>query len=292
MRVSYKVIIFILGLFLVVDFTVWFYLISRGHPNDLIVSVLDVGQGDGIFMKISHNTPFRDVDIMIDGGKGGLVLNELEEVLGFYDRYIDLLVITHPHLDHFGGFIDVLNFYKVGGVIYNGREGTSAAWKKLKNIIEEKGIPLIALHERDSIHYEKSVFDILAPHKHFLRGKDVNDSSLVMNFHDPRLTMLFTGDITERVESRLLSIASSSLHATILKVAHHGSLRSSISSFINAVNPRFAIISVGKNSYGHPGNAVIEQLLMRNIDVLRTDLNGRITIRTDKKNNVRIYKER
>ena len=140
---------------------VWQAIIFDGGTENLELWFLDVGQGDSQLINLPNN-----VQILIDGGKGPKVLNELAKVLKPMDRYIDLVVATHPDFDHFGGLIDVLKTYQVGAVITNGRKGVAAAYADFEKVIQENGIQEINLIAGDKIKYEDAVLDVLWPLSH------------------------------------------------------------------------------------------------------------------------------
>src|SRR3989344_5746809 len=137
---------------------VWQGVIERITEDPLEVYFLDVGQGDGELIVFPDG-----VKVLIDGGPGKEILFELGEVLSPTDRYIDLVMITHPQLDHYGGVKDVIERYQIGAFIFNGEEGEGETWDGFKNELKEKEIPIIVLGEGDKIRYEDKEIDILSP---------------------------------------------------------------------------------------------------------------------------------
>ncbi|HMB17568.1 MAG TPA: MBL fold metallo-hydrolase [Candidatus Paceibacterota bacterium] len=242
--------------------------LSLPEKNQSSIYFLDVGQGDSEFINISG------VDILIDGGPvGGGVMHELSKAMSPFDRYIDLIIMTHPQADHFGGLIDVFKRYKVGAFMYNGEKGDSSALKDLEKAISDNGSKIIKLQAGDRIKYKNSVFTVLSPNK---KINDLNEASLVLKLQTNGTQTLFTGDIGEKIEE-LIKNKVGDIH--ILKVAHHGSKYSSSASFLNAVDPEVSVIEVGGNSYGHPHNEVINKLRKINSRVYRTDLDGTVKIK-------------
>lgn len=250
---------------------IWREIIFSKSVKNAEIYFLNVGQGDSELIVLPNN-----VKILIDGGPGDKVLNELSQNLSFFDRYIDLVILSHPETDHFSGLIGVLKNYKVGAFIYNGRAGVSKSFSGLKNVIEENKIPTVVLAESDKIKYLDNKFKILSPGKKLLSGKDTNDSSLVIRFENKNISALFTGDIGKNAENYIFQ--KYDLKSDILKIPHHGSKYSSADEFIKEVNPKISVIEVGKNSYGHPTPIVISRLKEINSQIFRTDLSGTIKI--------------
>lgn len=239
--------------------------------NELAFYFFSVGQGDSQLISLPGN-----VQILIDGGPGPRVLKELSKALPEYDRYIDLVVETHPDFDHFAGLIDVLKSYKVGAVIKTGRRGIAQSYKDLERIISEKEIMVINLFAGDRIRYQDYWLSALSPSAKDINAKNVNNAGLVLVFGGSSPTALFTADIDAEKERQL--IKKYDLAADILKVSHHGSKYSSVREFLNKVKPRLAVIGVGKNSYGHPTKDVLERLANIGSTVLRTDFHGTVKV--------------
>lgn len=259
------------GVLLILDFLVFRQIFSaaRGEKN-LKLYFLDVGQGDSEFVILPGG-----VKILIDGGPpNGRLLENLADILPSNERYIDLVMMSHPQLDHFGGLIEVLRRYRVGAFLWNGREGTSEAWGELKRAIEENSIQKIVLIAPDKIHYRESVFEILSPDKKFLASKELNNTSLVAELASNNSKTLFTGDIGFEVENELSNLLTSDID--ILKVPHHGSKFSSGANFLAAISPKIAVVEVGKNSYGHPTKEAIGRLESTGAKIYRTDKDGTV----------------
>lgn len=257
---------------------------GEAGADKLHLYFLDVGQGDSAFVKLPGEDG-RSVKIMIDGGPGKQTLASLYESLPPTDRYIDLLVATHPQLDHFGGFIDVLERFEVGAFIENGLDGTAAGWRELEELLEKKNVKRIVLKEGDTIQYENSLIKILAPNNKLLKSKQLNDTPLVMLLESEGSKTLFTADIGFKdmnVEGYLIKNYSSEIEADILKVGHHGSKYSSSEKFILAVSPEISIVSAGaKNRYGHPTKEALSRIANIDESVYRTDQNGTVHLVVD-----------
>src|SRR3989344_4136964 len=231
---------------------VWYSVIFAGEIKNLELGFLDVGQGD------SQLINFDGVQILIDGGKGPKVLSELPKLMALGDRYIDLVIATHPDLDHFGGLIDVIKTYEVGAVITNGRKGTASAYADFEKVIKDRHVSEVVLREGDRGLYEDLLLSVLSPDIQQAAHKKVNESGLVFLLEKDGLRALYTADIGFETEQKL--IKEYDLAAHILKVPHHGSKFSSGSLFLKEVNPSIAVVEVGKNTYGHPTGAVLGRL--------------------------------
>lgn len=260
---------------------VWQAIVSGGGAENLELYFLNVGQGDSQLVNLPGN-----VQILIDGGRGPKVLSELARVLPPQDRYIDLVIATHPDFDHFGGLIDVLKTYKVGAVITNGRKGVAAAFGDFEKVIQEKGIPEINFVAGDKIKYEDMALETLWPLPWAVAGKKVNESGIVFLLKQDGLRALYTADIGFETERAL--IRKYDLSAQVLKVGHHGSRFSSSPEFLKAVNPKISVIEVGKNTYGHPTPAALGRLADIGAQIFRTDFNGTIKMIFDG-DSIRIY---
>jgi len=237
---------------------------------------LDIGQGD------SQLITFPSVKILIDGGRDQRVLSELDKALpDFDDNVIDLVILTHPDSDHFGGLIDVLKNYKVGAFISNGQLGKSRKFEELQSTLADLNLETTSLMAGDYIKYKDYYLSILSPDQIALSKDNKNEAGLVTMLEVNGNNVLLTGDIGFETEERL--IKKYSLRSDVLKVGHHGSRFSSSREFVEQVGPRISIIGVGKNSYGHPHPQVLAILASINTTVYRTDLDGTIKIILDKK---------
>ena len=264
----------LLAVFLIIfDFFVWSQIVfGINKQNDnLEVYFLDVGQGDSELVNLSGG-----VQVLIDAGPDNKVLNELSSILAPTDRYIDLVVLSHPQYDHFAGLIEIFKRYEIGAFLYNGREGTAEAFNDLKKIIEENKIPTVILTQGNKIKYQENQFDVLSPSQKLLSSKELNDTTLVLKLTGKNSKILFTGDIGFKVEDYLTT--NFDIKSDILKVGHHGSKYSSGKKFLYAVNPKISAIEVGKNSYGHPTLQALNELASIGSRIFRTDQNGTIKL--------------
>lgn len=236
---------------------------------------LDVGQGDSELVIFPH-----DIKVMTDAGPTDEVVTALANAVPD-DDYIDIAIISHPQLDHFNGYNFILDHYRIGAFIYNGRDDDppNAAWTGLKEKIVARHIPLITLGRGDSIHYEDDEVDILSPDPMFAESAELNDTGLVELVRTPQFSTLLTADTGFNVEDWLVA-QGDDLRADVLKVGHHGSKYSSDDQFLRAVDPHVAAIEVGAhNTYGHPGSSTLARLASStDAIVVRTDRDGTIEV--------------
>lgn len=252
----------------------------RLYPQSklLEISVLDIGQGDAILLE----APDGQV-ILVDGGPDKKVLRRLGEELPFWERKIDLIVLSHPHEDHLAGLIPILGRYQIGGVMITGVMSTNTSYGYFLEMVTEKNIPLILVEQAQTIAFDDLKLEIVYPQSSFRarRMSNINNSSIVMKVIYKDFEILLTGDAEEEQERELLA-SGLNLQADILKAGHHGSDTSSTEEFVRAVDPEMVLISNGVgNSYGHPSPRTLKRFERLGIPIRRTDQEGTITIRTD-----------
>ncbi len=240
----------------------------------LHVYFLDVGQGDSILIQTSKNQ-----QILIDGGPDNAVLSELGEVMPFYDKKIELVILTHPHADHLAGLLEVLKSYQVDQILTTGIEYTTPEYIAWQKEIKDRNIPVKIAQAGQIIDLDKAKMEILYPLE-FLQEKKIdnlNNSSIVCRLEYGKNSFLFTGDIEEEAEQKL---KDDSLKSTVLKIPHHGSSTSLLLEFLGQIDPEVAVLCVGAdNSFGHPTEDILDKL--KNVEVYRTDQDGTIEIISD-----------
>jgi competence protein ComEC len=265
-------------IFLLVGFVVN----SQIARQNLEVDFFDVGQGDAILIK----TP-AEQNILIDGGPNKKVLSELGKNLAFFDKELDLVILTHPHADHVAGLVEVLRRYQVKKILMTGVVHTSPDYLAFLEEIMRQNIPVEYVNgQRDIVLAPDTILKILYPWAD-LNGQTVenlNNSSIVTKLIYKNNSFLFMGDAEEIVEKDLLA-SRIDLKADVLKVGHHGSKYSSSQLFLEKVKPQYAVILVGiKNDFGHPHLKTLKLLEQLGINILRTDLDGTIKISSDGQN--------
>lgn len=266
----------LVGLFLTTAF-VWYVVYRENRQGILTVAFLDVGQGDSIFIEAPNGN-----QVLLDGGPDKKVLKSLGEVMPFYDRSIDLLALSHPHLDHFGGFLYVIPRYFVGGLVRSGTARQIPEFKVLQSTLQVKSIKTIVLHRGTKIDMGDGVsLEVLFPDRD-VTGTLPHDGMLVMRLIYGKTSILLTGDIEENLESYLVSLDGEKLKSQVLKVGHHGSHTSTSQSFLGYASPTYAVISSGAgNSYGHPHKEILDILSKFGVKTLRTDTGGTIILKSD-----------
>src|SRR6056297_558166 len=253
----------------------WTAVFGALNPG-LEVTFFDVGEGDSVFIE----TP-RHYQIVVDGGPSSTtLLKKINQELPFWDRHLDLMVLTHPDKDHLAGLLPVFKYYEVEKVLWTGVVKETAIYQEWREVLEESGSEVIIAEEDQDLESPQVYFDVLYPFLSFNRQtfSDYNGTSVVMKVVYQGGQFLLTGDISETIENKLIR-EEVDLQSDILKVAHHGSQSSTGRSFLNAVRPQMAVISVGENSYGHPDKAVLNRLKDYGITTLRTDQEGDIKIK-------------
>jgi competence protein ComEC len=253
------------------------YLIFSGGKEILEVDFLDVGQGDAALLHIGKNT-----QILIDGGPSeAILLERLGEMMPVGDRGIEVVILTHPDSDHYVGLIGVLKYYQVGIFLDSGRQEDSAEFATLENLLKEKGIRReILLKEANIKVGEKFLCEVFAPDSKVAFADD-NEASLVMKMSYEKHSFLFTGDGEIQAEQELIH-SGKNLASEWLKVSHHGSKNATSAVFLEEINPKSAVISVGKdNRFGHPTPEVLERLQSAGVKVFRTDEQGTVRVVCD-----------
>jgi competence protein ComEC len=274
----------VLGLLVILFFfnvLAWIVVFDLAKPKFLEVNFFDVGQGDAIFIE----TPKRQ-QILIDGGPSSVILEKLGKEMPFWDKTIDLIILTHPERDHLAGLIEVLKKYRIENILWTGIIRDTAEFKEWQNSIKEEKAQIKIAQVGQKIIAGRTIIDILYPFEN-LEGKifkDSNNTSIIGKLIFGENSFLFTGDIYQSAEKEILD-RGLDVNSGVLKVAHHGSKTSSSEEFIAEVSPEIAVILVGKeNSYGHPNSEVLEIFKKFGIKVLRTDLDDDIKIISDGKN--------
>lgn len=252
---------------------------SAEDNGKLAVNFFDVGQGDAILIK----TPEQQ-KILIDGGPSNVVAQKLGEVLPFYDRKIDLIILTHPHADHLDGLIEVLKRYEVKKILSTGVTHTTPDYLAWLEEIKNQNVPMEIAMAGQIIDFGGGVkMEILYPAEDLV-GKSVenlNDTSIVAKLIFGQTSFLFTGDAETEVEEKLIS-GGADLKANVLKVGHHGSKNATSDNFLEKVQASFAVISSGAdNRFGHPNAMTIKRLENIGAEIFRTDEEGNVKMVSD-----------
>jgi competence protein ComEC len=249
--------------------------------NRLRVSFLDVGQGDAILIQKGSQ------QALVDGGPSPqAVCLGLGEKMPFWDRTIELVILTHPSADHVTGLVEVLKRYRVREVLYPNLAFESAVYDEWLRLIEAKDIESTLAQAGQQINLgDGVVIEVLSPRSPPLSDteSDVDNNAAVLRLSLGEVSFLLTADMMREAEFELL-YDRANLKSTVLKVAHHGSDTSTTPEFLAVVNPELAVISVGAdNDYGHPSAEVITRLIEKvgSGNIYRTDESGTIEFTTD-----------
>ncbi|MDD5551949.1 MAG: MBL fold metallo-hydrolase [Candidatus Pacebacteria bacterium] len=283
MQIKVKIGIVFLILIGIANFCLWQFILNYKQVSESIVEVnfFDVGEGDSILIEMPNSN-----QIIIDGGLSQDVVSKIAKEMPFFDRKIEMIILTHPDKDHVTGLFEVFDVFEVEKVLMpeiKGKEEKKELYVNFKEAVREEGSKIIFAKQGQKISFPGEVyFLIFWPAKDFF-SSDINDFSIVGKLIFEETSFLFTGDISDKIEEKLI-LDNFLLKSDILKVAHHGSKYSTSDKFLAEIIPGVAVISVGKNSYGHPTREVLERLEKYDIKTLRTDKNKDIKIISNGKN--------
>ena len=283
-KFDFKIRLAVIGISILSGFFIY-YTPSKG----LDIQFMDVGQGDGIFIKADDGTT-----ITIDGGssdvKNVAKYRMIPCIKASGTGVIDYAVITHADKDHISGIEEILNMNTENGLTIRNLvmphvSYEDEAYDELLTAAKTKGIQVLYIKEGDIMKLGKVEIKCIHPDGKYI-SDNRNDYSTVLSLKYENFSALFTGDIPAEIEKSIINKIDNNY--TILKVAHHGSKYSSDMEFLKKVMPAYSVISVGEdNSYGHPGTETINKLKSLNSKILRTDLSGEIEI-FSKENNMEI----
>lgn len=274
-----KFLLFLAALLVATNGAVWYAVYTESGRHELTVAFLDIGQGDAIFIEAPNGN-----QVLVDAGPNSKVLSELSKVMPWYDKTIDMIVITNPDKDHIGGFIDVLKRYKVSRSLEPGTENKTLTNIELHSMIKDQSLATTTARRGQKVVLDERagvVLEILFPDRD-VSEETSNDGSIVMRLVYGESEVMLTGDSTIKVEKEILAYGAENLQSDILKVGHHGSKTSTSEEFVKALNPQYAVISLGKeNKYGHPSEETLATLSEFPLQVLRTDEQGTIVMKSN-----------
>lgn len=257
--------------------------ITEKLDTELIVHFLDVGQGDSIFLELPDNK-----SMIIDAGEAKYSSKIIDYIKNLGYSKLDYVIGTHPHADHIGGLGKVIEEFDIGTIYMTKVIHNSKTYENLLTTILNKNLKIkTAIAGLEIINEENLNATIVAPNS--TKYSSLNNYSIVLKLVYGNTSYLFTGDAEELSENEI----TLDIKSDVLKVGHHGSNTSTSEKFLSRVEPKYAIISVGKNnSYNHPSDSTIKKLEKYTNNIYRTDLNGTIIIKSDGENlNVTLEKE-
>lgn len=232
--------------------------------SNLHIVACDVGEGDAILII------YKNTQILTDGGPNNKVLNCLSRYMPFWDRSIELVISTHPDADHSTGLIDVIKRYNVDTLLANDINPGTRVWEALRKDVGSRGIRTVNPKEGMKIRLDLIQLDILHPPEGFESTK-TNEYSIVYVLKYANFEAIFTGDISSAMSDGLV-VNNGIRTVDYIKIPHHGSRNGLTKNLLKALEPKIAVISVGKNSYGHPHEEVLQMLKNSKAKLLRTDL--------------------
>jgi competence protein ComEC len=258
----------------VINIGIFWYIAAQFFVQDLAVHFLSVGQGD------SHLVVTKHARILIDTGPGVRASQEIDRLMPMGDRVIDIVMISHPNVDHFYGLLEIIKRYQVRLVLLSGVMTDDAKFNQVLGEIKSRAIPVLYARQGQEITWDRTSLKILWPDFQFGLGElapeaKLNDTSLVTLLSYQDFDALFTGDISAAIEKKL---AAALPEVEVLKVSHHGSKYSTAEQFLRVLQPKIAVIPVGQNRYGHPSNEVLGRLMVYTQNIFDTLSRGTVTI--------------
>lgn len=245
---------------------------ETGLLPPLLIHFIDVGQGDSILVDLGHT------EILIDGGgRSPSVVSYLKEHV---DGTLEVMIATHPHADHIGGLIAVLDAFEVQQIWHNGDESTSKTYDEFMDAVENERSEVHIARLHDTIELGELSFYVLHPAE---LGDDTNNNSVILHLSYGNVDFLFTGDAEAEAEGEMMIRSSVPVpEVEILKVGHHGSRTSSSEAFLDIAQPEVAIYMAGEdNRYGHPHAETLAALKAIGAVIYGTDNRGDIVVKTD-----------
>lgn len=294
LRIGYLIGGITTGLILLLSF---FWTLPDGKLHLVFCSV---GQGDAAYIRFPDGR-----DMLVDGGPNNQVLECLGRHMPFWDRHINIVALTHPQKDHLQGIISVLDRYGTDYFVRSDIANTTEGYEQLMEVVKRRKVKQKFVTTGETIAVGSTTLLVLWPsgnqianfarhslaasQESVLRGSvlgatsptDLNDGSIVFALRYGSFDALFPGDADTRVEHGWRDLGRAIDQLEVLKFPHHGSKTGMTEAFLESLQPNLAVISVGKNSYGHPAESVLATLARQGVRVKRTDQDGDIEIVSD-----------
>jgi beta-lactamase superfamily II metal-dependent hydrolase len=261
-------------------FFIWFIVYQNANASvkdgQAKLSFLDVGQADCAILNLPNS-----VQVVIDTGRDATVVSSIASRMPTFDKKIEYIMLSHPDSDHVGGFDAISQSYEIGEVIRSDAQSESKTWQKIVEDIKAKNIREEIVGANDDIYIESTAkFHILWPNDQ--ASLSSNNKSIIANLSVGKAKAIFMGDAEIEAQSSVMAYAEpEDLMAQIIKVSHHGSTNGLNLDFLNIVKPQFSVVSVGKNSYGHPAESVLSAYVNLGIQYFRTDQVGTVDFVTN-----------
>lgn len=244
---------------------------NSGDTNSLKVHFIDVGQGDATFIELPNNKC-----MLIDAGErsyGGVVKKYISN-LGYSE--VNYVIGTHPHTDHIGGLEEIVSSFDINYIYLPSVSSNSKTFENLISTISDKKLKINKAKAGISLFSDDNISGyFVAPVNDSYSNLNNYSATLLLKYNNVKF--LFMGDAEVLSENEI----TDNIDVDIIKIGHHGSNTSSGIDFVNRVSARYGIISVGKNSYGHPNDEVIKRWVSNGASIYRTDINGNIIVNTD-----------
>ncbi len=259
----------------------------------LHITFCNVGQGDAAYIRFPNNS-----DMLIDGGPDDKVLSCLGRYMPFYDRTIDMVVLSYPQKDHLQGLISVVQRYNIQYFVIGVEGNETEGYRKLIDNISKKNIVVKNLYQGDELRMGEVKVALLWPTRQFVAANvpteelnngaklglatktDLSSFSYFMNIQYGKFSALFTGDGDNKIQPEILRTVDLP-KVDVLKVPHHGSAASLMPEFLDKIQPNMAILSVGKNGYGYPSIEALNLLREKGTKLKRTDKDGDVEVVSD-----------
>lgn len=302
LRTGYFVSGIVTGLILLFTF------LTTLPDGKLHVFFCSVGQGDGTYIKLPDGR-----DMVVDGGPDNKILDCLSRHMPFWDRHINLVLMSHPQKDHFQGLIEVMRRYNVDYFLRSDVVNATQGYGQLMGVVGEKHISVKYLTGGERIDVGPTTLSVIWPSREQIaKGNreslssarpplaasqgvalqesavlgmqsdgELNDFSVVFWLRYGSFDALFPGDADIHVENEYIGEKLADNQVEVLKVPHHGSKTGMNKAFVDWLKPKLAVISVGKNSYGHPSEEAIDMLRKEDGKIMRTDKDGDVEVVSD-----------
>lgn len=260
---------------------------AAGLPDGkLHLWFLDVGQGDAILARLPAGEW-----VLIDGGPDSSVVQRLSGLMPFYEREIDVVILSHPHADHLNGLVEVFKRYRVKNLLYTGVNYDYVGYQRLLELARGQGVLMRQVGGGGDLLLGKVGLDMIYPQVDLggRRMENVNNSSVVFRLIYGEFVALFSGDLEKEKEAELVAQEGLNLRADVLKAGHHGSKTSNTLGFLERVKPRRVVISCGVgNKFGHPFAGTMGNFQTVGAAVYRTDLDGTVEVRVEGDGEIRL----